>query len=111
MPVSLLPRAYCHSDFVIEHVYHEVEADSLLPVNVRIAYGQLLAVPPPHLHKVALTRALLPETQSFSVKDERKNITDLPDKEEKVIAVNAPVRLKEEVSDEEVCPVGRVPGA
>ena len=69
--VSLSPRAYCHSDLVIEHVYHEVEADSLLPVNVRIAYGQLLAVPPPHLHKVALTRALLPETQSFSVKDKR----------------------------------------
>ena len=35
----------------------------------------------------------------------------LPDKEEKVIAVKAPVRLKEEVSDEEVCPVSCVPGA
>ena len=38
-------------------------------------------------------------------------IFDLPDKEEKVIAVKAPVRLKEEVSDEEVCPVSRVPSA
>ena len=35
----------------------------------------------------------------------------LPDKEEKVIAVKAPVRLKEEVSDEEICPVSCVPGA
>ena len=39
------------------------------------------------------------------------SIIYLPDKEEKVIAVKAPVRLKEEVSDEEVRPVSRVPGA
>ena len=57
----LLPRAYCHRDFVIEHVYHEVETDRLLPVDIRISYGQLLAVTPPNLHKVALSWALLPE--------------------------------------------------
>ena len=38
-------------------------------------------------------------------------VSYLPDKEEEVIAVQAPVRLKEEVSDEEVCPVSRVPSA
>ena len=65
----LLPRAYCHGDLVIEHVYHEVEADSFLPVYVRVAYGQLLAVPPPHLHQVTLSRALLPETQSSFVSE------------------------------------------
>ena len=35
----------------------------------------------------------------------------LPDKEEEVIAVNAPVWLEEEVSDKQISPVGRVPAA
>ena len=35
----------------------------------------------------------------------------LPDKEEEVIAVDAPVWLEEEVSDKQICPVGSVPAA
>ena len=35
----------------------------------------------------------------------------IPDKEEQVVAVYAPIRLEEEVSDKQICPVGCVAGA
>ena len=101
---------------------HEVEADSLLPVDVGIANGELLAVAPPHLHQVALAGALLPE-QMRRVKTghflhslstsfvQGLRMKQIPDKEEQVVAVYAPIRLEEEVSDKQICPVGCVAGA
>ena len=89
---SMLPCTNCHCYFVIKHVNNEVETDRLLPVDVRIANGQLLAVPPPDLDQVALVR------------------TELPDKEEEVIAVDASVGLKEEMANKQICPVGCVAG-
>ena len=53
---------------------HQVQTDSLLPVNVRVSYGKLLAVSPPDLHGVAVAR-----TQR------------LPDKEEEVVTVDGSV--------------------
>ena len=53
-----------HGDLVVEQVDDEVEADRLLPVDVRVSDGELLAVPPPHLHQVTLAGAQLPEHQS-----------------------------------------------
>ena len=49
--------------------------------------------------------------RTLRIKDKREYYLNLPDKEEEVITVNAPVRLKEEVSDEEVCPVSCIPCA
>ena len=52
----------------------EVEADGLLPVDVRVSDGELLAVPPPHLHQVTLAGAQLPEHQSqISIKEVTAN--------------------------------------
>ena len=107
---------------------HEVEADGLLPVDVGIANGELLAVAPPHLHQVALAGALLPEqmrrvktgdfllirTINHSLSTslvQGLRMKQIPDKEEQVVAVYAPIRLEEEVSDEQICPVGCVAGA
>ena len=87
------PRTYCHGDLIVEHVNHQVETDGLLPVNVRVSYGQFLAVSPPDLHSVGLAR---PEA--------------LADEEEEVVTVDGSVRLEEEVTDEQVCPVGCVTG-
>ena len=53
---------------------HQVQTDSLLPVNVRVSYGKLLAVSPPDLHSVALARS-----------------QSLPDKEEEVVTVDGSV--------------------
>ena len=86
------PRTYCHGDLVVKHVNHQVQTDGLLPVYIRVSYRQLLAVPPPDLDQVALVR------------------TELPDKEEEVIAVDASVGLKEEMANKQICPVGCVAG-
>ena len=68
------PRTYCHGDLIVEHVDNQVETDCLLPVNVRVSNGKLLAVSPPDLHSVALAGA-----------------KSLPDKEEEVVTVDGSV--------------------
>ena len=92
--VGRSPRTYCHGDLIVEHVDNQVETDCLLPVNVRVSYGKLLAISPPDLHGVSLTRAQA-----------------LPNKEQEVVAVDGSVWLEEEVADEEICPVRCVAGA
>ena len=68
------PRTYCHGNLIIEHVNHQVQTHGLLPVNVRVSYGKLLAISPPDLHGVSLTRAQA-----------------LPNKEQEVVAVDGSV--------------------
>lgn len=90
-------RAYGERERVVELVNNEIKINGLLPVDVRIADRQLLAVLAKYID-LRLEFRHVPR-RSFNVL--------LADEEQKIVTVYRVLRLEEKVTNEQIGPVGR----
>ena len=88
-----------HCDFVLEQMDHQVETDGFLPVNVGVSDGKFPAVSSEHFNLALISRRRHRMGHHHFV---------LPHKEQKIVAVDGGVGLKQEMPHKQVGPIGGV---